>query len=365
MSERTPLHEATARAGAVFVEEAGWLVPAHFGDAAGEYRTTLEAAAMFDLSPRGKVQVTGADAVTFLHNLSTNDIARLPVGAGCEAFLTTAQARIIAHVFVSRLVDGKQEALWLDLTAGLAGKVIGHLDHYLISEQVELADRTRDFAQVHLAGPLALTVLKKALPDDVPELAPLQNMVRSFGEGRTSYVRRHDPLGLPGFDILIPPDQADRVWQALTAAGARPAGRESYEVLRVEAGTPEYGRDLDESNLPQEVGRTPQAVSFTKGCFLGQEPIVRIRDLGHVNRTLLGLKVAGAGQVPPGAKLFRAGQEAGKVTSAVASPRLGTVALAYVRRGSDRPGTAVEVETASGRVPAEVTSLPFAGPGAS
>src|SRR5439155_4477699 len=133
-------------------------------------------------------------------------------------------------------------------------------------------------------------------------------------------------------------------WQILTQAGARPAGKEAFEVLRVEAGVPRYGVEMNEERFVVEVGRTPQAISYSKGCYLGQEPIVMARDRGHVNRTLLGLKLNGD-PAPHGSLLHRDGKEVGRVTSSVVSPRLGAaVALGYLRRGCWEPGTAVEVE---------------------
>jgi folate-binding protein YgfZ len=246
----------------------------------------------------------------------------------------------------------------------LAEKLLKHLDHYLISEQVEFADRTREFAQLHLAGPQAQPILERALHDEVPDLGPLQHMMRTFGTNATCNIRRHDPLGVPGYDIVCLGSRAGAVWEALTRAGAALAGLKAYELLRIEAGTPVYGKDMDESHLALEVGRTQQAVCYSKGCFLGQEPLVRIRDLGHINRTLTGLRIPGSEAVPPGSKLFRAGKEVGQVTSSVVSPRHGSaIALAYVRRGNLDPGTALEIEVAGTRRTAEVAALPFAGPG--
>jgi glycine cleavage system T protein len=356
MSDRTPLYDVAARAGAVLTEDVGWLVPAHYGDATAEYRQACERAALFDVSHRGKVEVAGKDAGTFLHNLCSNDTKNLAVGAGCEAFFLTVQARVVGHALIHR--DGR-DAFWLDLAPGLAEKVLKHLDRYLISEQVEFADRTRALAQFHLAGPEAKSILEQALPVKLPDLVASQQ-VQGILAGAPCPIRRHDPLGLPGYDILCPVSQAESVWQALTAAGARPAGLQAYEVLRIEAGTPVYGVDMDETNLAPEVGRTKQAISYAKGCYLGQEPVVRIRDLGHVNRTLLGLKITSSEPVPRGAKLFRDGKEAGQVTSSAVSPRLGTaIALAYVRRGCQQPGTPLDVEADGSRWTAEVVSLPF------
>jgi folate-binding protein YgfZ len=365
MSEPTPLHDANVRDGAVFVEEAGWQVPAHFGDAAAEYAAARSGCVLFDRSPRGKVELTGAEAAMFLHNLCTNDVNDLALGAGCEVFLTTNKAKVVSHLYVFhiRLHDGR-DALWLDVPAGQAEAVIKHLDHFVISEQVEFADRTHEFAQMHLAGPQARAVLERALLDDVPDLEELQHMVRTFGAGDTAHVRRHDPLGVPGYDIVCLKARAENVRGLLKRAGARPAGRDAWETLRIEAGTPLFGVDIDETTFAPEVGRTTQAISYGKGCYLGQEPIVMARDRGQVNRTLLGVKLPG-GPVPHNAPLFRDGKdgkEVGRVTSSVVSPRLKTaVGLAYVRRGSQETGTMLEVETPEGRKAAEVTALPFGG----
>src|SRR5262249_40494959 len=150
-------------------------------------------------------------------------------------------------------------------------------------------------------------VLEKALLDGVPDLEPLQHMVRTFGAHGHSHVRRNDPLALPGYDIVCLRDLAANVWGLLVRAGARPAGLDAFDALRVEAGTPVYGLDMDENRFIVEVGRTAQALSYSKGCYLGQEPVVMARDRGQVQRTLLGLKLTQP--VPHGSKLFRDGKE--------------------------------------------------------
>jgi glycine cleavage system T protein len=360
MPEHSPLHDVTAGGGARFVEDAGWLMPADYGDAGAEYRQTRAAAGLFDLSHRGKIELTGRDAAKFLHNLCTNDVLRLAPGTGCEAFFCTAKAKTVAHALVEHLASpDNQDVFRLDVAPGQAERLLKHLDYYLISEQVEIADRTRDLAELHLAGPQAASVLERVAGEPLPPLNELQHLARPLGEA-ACHLRRHSPLGLPGYDLLCPREQAAAVWQRLVAAGLRPAGLGTYEVLRVEAGTPVYGKDIDENRFAAEVNRTAQAICYTKGCYLGQEPIVMARDRGHVNRFLMGLKLPGDGPVSPGARVFGAGAEVGQVTSAVASPWLGAViALAYLRRGSHEPGMEVEVESGGGRLPARVTALPF------
>ncbi len=359
MAEQTPLYELAAQAGAAFAEQAGWSIPQHYGDSTREYEQTRRGAGFIDLSHRGKVELTGPEAAGFLHNLCTSDISNLPLGAGCEFFLTTNKAKVVAHGYAYhvRLHDGRP-ALWLDVPPGQAEPVIKHLDHFVISEQVEFADRTREFAQMHLAGPEATRVLEKALADDVPALDELQHMIRTVGADATASIRRRDALGLPGYDVVCLRNRAPAVWEALLRGGANPAGTQAYHLLRVEAGTPEFGLDIDENTFAPEAGRTARAICYTKGCYLGQEPIVMARDRGQVNRSLLGLHLTGE-PVPRGSLLFQGGKEVGRTMSSVLSPRLGAIALAYIRRGSQEPGTALEVEAAGQRRPAVVAALPF------
>jgi folate-binding protein YgfZ len=360
MPLQTPLYDVEARVGGAFEEVAGWLIPVHYGNPASEDARTRQTAGLFDLCHHGKVTVTGPEAARFLHNLCTNSVTTLAAGDGCEAYLTTGQARIVARALIYHLpaVDGTP-AFWLDVGPGLGPKVYQHLDHFLVSEQVELADRTEDMAQLHLAGPRAAVILNQALGAELPPLKELQHAERTV-QGQPCQVRRHDPLGLPGFDLVAPRTAAQALWEALTAAGAVPAGLPVYGVLRLEAGTPENGPDID-GQLPQEVRRMERAVSFTKGCYIGQETVARIRTYGHVNRSLVGLRVAGEEALLEGTKLFRDGQEVGQATSSVLSPRHGLIALAYVRRGSEKPGTVLDVGAAGSGRTAEVVSLPFAG----
>jgi folate-binding protein YgfZ len=360
MPQLSPLHDLTTHQGAVYVEEEGWQMPAHFGDAMEEYQTALNGCVIFDRSHCGKTETVGPEAGRFLHNLCTNDVMKLEPGTGCAAYLTTGQAKIVACAVIYRpaLPEGK-ESYHLDVGPGMGPKVAGHLGRYLISERLEIVDRTLEWAQVHVAGALARSVLGKAFGDFS---ALFDNRTETLGDV-SCQIRRAEPLGLPGYDLLCPVADAQKLWSTVTAAGARPAGLETYHVLRIEAGTPQYGIDVDETNLPQEVGQIEQTVSFTKGCYIGQETVARIRTYGHVNRYLAGLTVAGDATVPHGAKVYRESQETGVVTSSALSSRLHKVlALAYLRRGHQQAGTTVEIETAGSRRSAEVSDLPFTVP---
>jgi folate-binding protein YgfZ len=362
MSQPSPLHEITQEAGAVFIEQAGWTMPGRFGDLATEYQQARTGTALFDVSNRGKVEVTGKDAATFLHNLCTNDIETMPLGAGCEAFICSARAKVVAHALIYHLLlPGNRHAFWLDVAPGQAEKLIQHLDRFIISEQVEIADRTQGFGQVHLAGPNSKAVLERALADEIPDLEPLQHMERTFGANVHTHIRRNDPLGVPGYDILCLSNLAPGLWRMLTGSEAKPAGLDACDILRVEAGTPVYGTDIDENRFAFDVGRTAQAISYTKGCYLGQEPIVMARDrAGHAPRTLMGLQIGGSNLVPRQAKVLQDNEDVGFVTSCVNSPRFGVIALAYLRYGHQTPGTEVQVETPAAWLPARVSPLPFA-----
>jgi folate-binding protein YgfZ len=324
-----------------------------------DYDRARSDAALFDVSDRGKVELTGPDAPSFLHNLSTNDVLNLPLGAGCEAFFTTAKAKVVAHALIYHVrIAGGKDALWLDVAAGQAQRLMQHLDHFLIAERVEMADRTAEFAQFHLAGPQAKAVLETTFGNAIPDLELLQHMERTVGADATCHIRRTDPLGMPGYDLVCLRGKSADVQSALTTAGAVPAASDTYEILRVEAGTTVYGADIDENRFAVEVGRTC-AISYTKGCYLGQEPIVMARDrAGHVNRAFRGLRLSAPAIA--GSKLFAMdGKEVGIVTSAVVSPRLGPIGLGYVRRGYEQPSTTLTVGADAGGPTAVVADLPM------
>jgi folate-binding protein YgfZ len=335
-------------------------MPVISGKALSEIQQARERAALFDLSHWGKLEARGPDAASFLHNLCTNDILRLAPGTGCEAFFTTAQAKVVslAHVFNLPATDGTK-TFWLGLAPGKNEALAKHLNYYLITEQVELLDRTTEFAQFHLAGPGAQAVLNRAWGSVGLNL--FQVVQQDVDSALPGQIRRTDSLGLLGFDIMVPTSAAESVRNSLLTAGAQPAGPDALEILRIEAGMPLDGVDIDETALPQEIGRTEKAISFTKGCYIGQETVARIRTYGHVNRQVVGLQITGESPISRGAHLLRDGKDVGQITSSVWSPLMGTViALAMVRRGSEEPKTPLQVVEADGERSAQVVALPFA-----
>jgi len=325
-----------------------------------EYTAARTGAALFDRSDAAKIELTGPDAATFLHNLCTQDVKDLVADSGCETFLTTAKARVVAHGALSRVNWQGQSVYWFDTEPGQAQRAFQHLNHFLISEQVELANRTAALGLLRVVGPSAAAILAKACGATLPNLEPWRHVTLACN-GAAVVVRYHNILNLPGYDCFCEAAQAPRLKERLIAAGALPAGAQAYELLRIEAGWPVVGVDMDENRFVVEVGRGAQAICYTKGCYLGQEPIVMARDRGQVNRMLLGLSCGAGPMLAAGTKLFQGEADVGQVTSSVESPRLGqAIALAYIRRGSQDPGTKLTIEPVLAGRQAVVCSLPFA-----
>jgi folate-binding protein YgfZ len=318
--------------------------PDDFGDWRSEYVALTEGVGLVDLADRSQVELTGRDRATFLHNLCTNDIKRLSPGGGCEAFLCNVQGKSIGH----GLVFCGPESLVLETVPGQGGRLVAHLDRYLIREQVELHDRSAEWAELLLAGPEAEPLLA-GMGVVIPP-GRLAHAAATFG-GHPVSVRRVEFTVPGGILLSVPRAAMADVRQILTAAGATVCGRRAFEAARIEAGWPSFGQDISDENLPQELARDQQAISFTKGCYLGQETVARIDALGHVNRTLCGIRFQGETPPAAGSELTAAGKTIGRITSATFSPRLSApLALAYVRRGHNAPGAIVEAEVGQGEV---------------
>ncbi|MFN0055312.1 MAG: YgfZ/GcvT domain-containing protein [Planctomycetales bacterium] len=317
------------------------------------YRAACERGVLFDMTGRTHVELTGRDRAKFLHNFCTNDIRNLAPGRACEAFLTSVQGKILA--FVS--VYAHPESLWLTSVPGSAVKIINHLSRYHISEEVSFVDRTAELATLLVAGPTAPALVESVLPGAL-RLEPMQVSEALFNQSAI-HIRRHDFLRLPCLILVAPSNVEAPLRERLTAAGALAAGNDLLESLRIEAGFPLYGVDLSDVNLAQEASRTRQAISFTKGCYLGQEPIARIDAMGHVNQQLRGVRLStGAVPPPPQSEIYSPGpdpKKVGQVTSSAISGADGhPIALAFLRRGFETPGTQVELRLEGTHIPAEV-----------
>lgn len=285
--------------------------PIDYGDPKREFLIAKNQAAIFDLSGRTQLELTGADRQKFLHSFCTNEIRNLKPGSGCEAFVTTIQGKVWAHIFVF----AEENSLWVDSVPGYEDRIYAHLDKYLISEKVQFHRRTAEYTDFYVSGPESAVRLAQF---ELPGLALEPNRhARGTLAGVSISVRRVDWLKEMGFLLQCPTAKAAEVWKALTTGGLVPAGHAAFEGLRILAMLPHYGVDISEDNLAQEVARTEKVISFNKGCYLGQEPIARIDSMGHVNQELRGLRLE-SGPLPSHlAKVLMPGEvrEAGFVTS--------------------------------------------------
>src|SRR5688572_11695673 len=325
------------------------------------YRRVRERAALVDRAGRGRIVVSGADRRTYLQGLLTNDIEALTAGRGCYAAYLTPQGRMIADLWVYELGD----ILLLAMEAGVKDAVLARLDQFIFSEDVQLGDVTDTFGSVAVLGPesaaLAASLLEGASAAALGALPEHGNLRARFRD-QPAIVLRITELGEPGYDIVVETGSHAQLLAAAKAAGAVEIDGQLTTILRVEAGIPKFGVDMDEDTIPLEAGIEDRAISLTKGCYVGQEVIIRVLHRGHgrIVRKLVGLRVDGA--LPPrGARLFAEERDIGWITSPAQSPRFGPIALGYVHRDLSGTGSVVTAETASGRSSATVSALPFAG----
>jgi aminomethyltransferase len=287
------------------------------------------------------IVVAGADRHRFLNAYLTCDVGALAVGEGTYGFFTSPQGRVLADAVVA----ATDEALLADVPTERAAALVEHLSRYILADRVTVGRAVGGVRWLAL-GPLAPEVLSRW----VPEL-PIDLWAAGRGQvaGREVSVRRERPLGEPVFSLRAAEGDASAVADALTALGCAPVGFDALEMLRVEAGIPRFGADFDEANFPQEVG-FDDAVSYTKGCYLGQEVVARIHYRGHVNRELRALRIGGSDMPAPGAPLELDGEEVGRLGSVArvsrASGASEIVGLALIHRKAATLGTRVSLPEA-------------------
>ena len=332
------------------------------------YRALREGAGIVDRTSRGRIAVTGQDRADFLQGLLTNDVDALGEGEGCYAAYLTPQGRMIADLELFTIGD----AILLDVHADVKDLLVERFEELIFAEDVRIADWTEPWGAFSVHGPASQTVVEATL--DKPSVLggltnPYQNRQLS-AHGAALIVARTDELGEPGFRLFVERAGASRLHDALVSAGAVEVDGATVEIARVESGRPRFPNDMDQETIPLEAGIDDRAISFTKGCYVGQEVIIRIlhRGRGRIARKLVGLTLdavsaSGAPGVPePGAELWHAGkaEPVGRVTNAVYSPTLGKViALGYVPRALAEPGAAVQIALGGGRADAVVTATPF------
>jgi folate-binding protein YgfZ len=321
-----------------------------------EYDAARHRVGLVDRAEYAYIVVSGKDRASYLQGLLTNDIAALGPGQGCYAAYLTAQGRMITDLWVYELGD----VMLLRLLRDVKPAVLARLDQFIFSEDVQLGDVSDTFIGTALVGPQSGSLLSSVL--DVPEstlsgLTEHGNLRATFAS-QPAIVLRSADLGEPGFDVLVEAIAFQPLRAALHHAGAVEIDPATAEILRVEGGVPKFRQDMDEETIPLEAGIESRAISLTKGCYVGQEVIIRVLHRGHgrVARKLVGLANVGDVSFTRGAIVQADGRDIGEVTSAAWSPALQRpIALAYVHRDFVAPGTRVSVEGAD----AEVVALPF------
>ena len=391
-----------------------------YGDWRTEYAALRESAGVLDLSFRGRICLVGADRIRFLHGQVTNDVKILRVGEGCYAALVTAKGKMESDLNIFCLAD----ELLLDFEPGLTEKVLQRLERFIVADDIQIVDAAPHYGLLSVQGPKAEAVVRalwlfgvrpsggpvNANPNRVNAELPaepfdsvkisdatlgeiyLTNPPRLFLSGssgrESAHALLHESHSRPtsaatgdlisaGFDLFVPNSSlgavADRLITAARQVGGCAAGWRAFETARIEAGIPRFGVDMDETNLPLECGIENRAVSYHKGCYIGQEVINRIHSFGHVTKELRGLHLADDLKTLPqrGDKLFRDDKEIGYITSAVKLPTLdplvapklqsegGNIALGYIRREANQVGTELTLKTAAGESSAKIVELPF------
>jgi folate-binding protein YgfZ len=358
MAKRSTLHDLHERQGAAFVEQDGWLLPDHFGDPASEYEAVRNSAGIFDLANRAMLQFTGEDRLSYLQGMLSNDLRPLKVFDGQQATILTQQGKVIADVRVLCSLN----SFYLDFWEPLKEKFFNHLNRYLVADEVEIHDPNEQWKMLSLQGPSAQTILDQLFANaELPAQTNHHGMVQF--DGTPVCVVRADRSGYDGFDLVVQTGQLTAFAQRLTELGAAWVGAQAQNILRVEAGMPRYGVDFSEDNLLLEVA-LDDAVSFTKGCYLGQEVVERIRSRGHVNKMLCGLLLEGSTPAASGDKLHAGDKEVGQITSSVTSLALQRpIALGYVNKEFWSPGTKLIVRIGGSEVGATVAARPIVATG--
>jgi tRNA-modifying protein YgfZ len=307
----------------------------------GQYRALKEEAGILDRASRGKLLVRGPDAADYLQGQLTNDIEALEPDTGCYSALLDRKGHMQADMRVLRLGTGD---LWLDTEPEAAGAVERHLRMYSVGRDVEIEDVSGEWSITSVIGPAAAEVAGTS------PLGP-EHAQRSYEREGIEILAVATDLGL---DLIVRAGHAEEIRTLLARSGAADVPEAAAEILRVESGRPRFGREMTTATIPQEAGIDERAVSFTKGCYIGQETVARLHYRGKPNRHLRGLRLEAP--VADGDTIKLGEREVGTIGTAVLSPALGPIALAVVRREAE-PGGTVAVGDAG--VEAEVIELPF------
>ena len=326
--------------------------PLSFSDPVEEYWAIRKAAGIADISNTGRLIITGKDRIAFLNGLLTNDVSKLEEDGGQHSALLTPKARIIADLYVYKQPD----SLLVDTGNSPSSQVKEELERFIITENVQVRNAAAELVQLTIQGPRSSQIINDTLGLAVEDLKPLHH--KSLGPSR---IIHRDRTGQGGYDIILPNEEAEAVWQGFLLKagdyGLRPVGSRAMEMLRIEAGYPKYAIDIDQDTIVLEAG-FKDAISFTKGCYMGQEVVARATHIGRVNKQLVRLEIAATTALPERSKLMSNGAESGFVTSSAFSPGVGkVVGLGYANRDSAKEGVSLMIDGPGGQLPAIVTRV--------
>jgi folate-binding protein YgfZ len=323
-------------------------IPLSYTTPVEEYWAIRNHSGMVDVSHLGLLQVTGKDRLSFLNGLLTNEILKLTEGTGIRSALLNTKARVLADLYLY----AREDDLLLDAGDVPGASVKEILDRFIITEDVQVKDITSGFVHLTLQGQQAAEKARALFGVAFADMKPLQHKML----GPTLIISR-DRTGQSGYDMIIPNDESEGVWQSFLLKGVTPVGLDALEILRLEAGYPRYGVDVDENTIILEAGYK-DAISFNKGCYLGQEVVARATHIGRVNKNLIQFQTDSDNVPSAKSKFISNGKEAGYVTSAAFSPGLKeVVGLGYAQRAFAKEGTKLVIESEKGPLPTVITKL--------
>ena len=352
----TPAQPFPPRGGTLAI--AGQDIVLAYDDVAAEFEALRTKAIVVDRSHRGRLRMFGEKGGEALTGLVTNDVLAMQPGDGRYGAALTAKGRILADV----RIFASAGAYLVDASARAWPGFLAMIKKYVNPRTAGYRDDSHAVRDIGVFGPRARRIVSRLTSVDAGTLESLESyghVVGKIGDASIIVVRSPD-IGVEGYELLVPFEIFDQGWSAAVSAGAVPAGLAAWEIARIEAGRPEWGIDIDESTIPQEANFDDlEAISYTKGCYIGQEVVARVHFRGHVNRHLRGLRSTSADAPPTGAQLADdAGNHVGEVRSSVVSPRLGGIAIGMVRR-EVMPGATLHAKWDSDERRVEVTTLPF------
>lgn len=358
--KRSSLHDQHKALGATFGDVAGWEMPLHYGKAEAEHAAVRQGVGVADLSHRGRVKVTGDDRVKWLQSVISNDILPLKPGQGIHSSFLTHKGKMLTYFRVYALA----ESFMLEDVGEIGDATHQALRKFLLyGTKAKMENCVESWGLLLVSGPKTTDLVKTAFDADVGSLAPLSFVTKEIAGHQALFIRTEE-TGETDIEIMLPADGMAAVWDKLWSAGRpmglTPFGTEAREMLRVEAGLPNAGPDLNEEIVPPEANLEGKAFSLSKGCYPGQEVVARMDTYGSVRRRMAGLVLNDPVVPPKGAKLFSGDREVGWVSSAVRSPSVGSViALGFPLRDFSKPDTALTVDVDGKRHAATVRALPF------